>query len=78
MRGQAKAPMMPEPMEVMDKRAMAIVLMCSSVFAKSTAVPEIVATASERRNQEMRKMRVWRRRTAFLRVAQKLLREKDV
>jgi hypothetical protein len=52
MRGQRKAPRIPEPMDVMLRRAMGIAPMWSSVRAKSTAVPVIVAIASERRNLE--------------------------
>lgn len=78
MRGQAKAPTIPEPIDVMDKRAMAMVPMCSSVRAKSTAVPEMVATASERRNHAIRNRIVWRRRIALRNVLQNERREKDV
>lgn len=52
MRGQAKAPRIPDPIEVMERRAMGMVFMWSSVRAKRTAVPVMVAMASERRNLE--------------------------
>ena len=67
-RGQRKAPAMPLPMLVMLRQAMEMVDMCNSVRAKSTAVPEMVATLSERRNHAVRKRRVWRRRRARRRV----------
>lgn len=77
-RGHAKAPTIPDPIDVMDRSAMAMVPMCSSVRAKSTAVPEIVATASERRNHDSRKRTVWRRRIALRNVLQNERRENDV
>lgn len=69
---------MPEEMDVMDKRAMAIVDIWSSVRAKRTAVPEIVAMASERRNHDRRNMSVCRRLTARFRVRQNERSENEV
>jgi hypothetical protein len=70
--------MMPDPMDVMDNKAMAIVPMCNSVRAKRTAVPDIVATASDSRNHDIRKSNVCRSLIALLSVPQKLRKEKDV
>lgn len=66
--GQVKAPAIAEVVEVMERAATATVPMCSSVRAKRTAVPETVATPSERRNQAMRKRTTWRSLKATLRV----------
>lgn len=49
-RGQVKAPAMPEEVAVIDRSAIATVPILSSVRAKSIAVPETVAIASESRN----------------------------
>lgn len=52
--GQAKAPTMPEVAERMESSATPVVEICNSVLANRIAVPETVATASERRNQAAR------------------------
>ena len=60
MMGQKKAPAIPDPVAVMESRAMATVPIFSSVRANRIAVPETVATASDSRNQAMRKITIWR------------------
>jgi hypothetical protein len=65
-------------MDVMESSAIAIVPMCSSVRANSTAVPAIVATASESKNQEQRKMTVCWRLMARRSVRQNERSENDV
>lgn len=71
MRGQAHAPKMPETMTVIETRAMAVVDMCNSVLANSTAVPLTVAMASLSKNQEMRKRTICFSCTAILIVFQR-------
>ena len=68
--GQRKAPAMPEDVTVILRIAIGTVPIFSSVRAKRMAVPETVATASERMNQAMRKMVIWRSFTATLTVFQ--------
>jgi hypothetical protein len=69
---------MPEPMDVIERRAIAMVPICNSVRANNTAVPEIVATASDSRNQDVKKIKVCRRLTARHSVRQNERREKVV
>lgn len=69
---------MPDPMEVIERSAIAMVPMCNSVRANNTAVPEMVATASDSRNHEMRKMSVCRKLVARSKVRQKDRSENDV
>jgi hypothetical protein len=56
--GQKKAPAIPDEMAVMERRAIATVPILNSVRAKIIAVPDTVATASDRRNQAMRKITI--------------------
>jgi hypothetical protein len=56
--GQQYAPAIPDAVAVMERRAMGTVPILSSVRAKRIAVPEIVATASDRRNQATRKITI--------------------
>ena len=69
---------MPEPIDVIESSAIAIVPILSSVRANRTAVPEMVATASESRNQLRRNIRVCRNPIAFKIVRQKERSEKEV
>lgn len=48
--GQVKAPHIPDEVAVIDRSAIATVPIFSSVRAKSIAVPDTVAIASESRN----------------------------
>jgi hypothetical protein len=75
--GQTKAPAIPEPVAVIESRAMATVPMWSSVRAKRIAVPETVATASERRNHAMRKMTICRSCRASLMVRKRESQAKE-
>ena len=70
MRGQAKAPAIPDAVAVMESRAIAIVPIRSSVRANKIAVPDTVATASDRRNHAIKNIPVCRRRAAVFTVFQ--------
>ena len=70
MMGQVNAPAIPEVVAMIETTAMAVDAICSSVFAKRIAVPDIVAIASERRNQATRKIAACRNFTATLIVFQ--------
>lgn len=74
--GHVNAPIMPEEMDVMERRAMWTVSIFSSVRAKRMAVPDTVAMASERRNQATRKRRTWRSLRADFIVARRERQEK--
>jgi hypothetical protein len=54
--GQKNAPAIPDAVAVIDKRAIGTVPILNSVLAKIIAVPEIVAIASDRINQAIRKI----------------------
>ena len=58
--GQRNAPAIPESVAVIERRAMGMVDICSSVRAKRIAVPLTVAMASDSKNHAMRKTQVCR------------------
>ena len=75
--GQRNAPAMPDPVAVIESRAMETVPMCNSVRAKRIAVPETVATASESRNHATRKMTICRSWKASLMVRKSEIQAKE-
>lgn len=66
--GHVKAPTIPNVVAVTESTAICTVLRFNSVRAKRTAVPETVATASDRRNQAIRKRTTCRSFAALLSV----------
>ena len=66
MKAQEKAPITPAVVAITLMSPRASGFMCSCVFAYSTAVPETVAIASERRNQASKNSTMSLRRRASL------------
>lgn len=76
--GHTKAPAIPDDVTVMERSAIATVPILSSVRANKIAVPETVATASESRNQAMRKMTACLSFSATLMVFQRERHAKEI
>lgn len=78
MRGQRKAPAIPDTVAVIERRAIATVPNFNSVRANRIAVPETVAMASERRNQARRKRTICRSLKAVFMVWKREVQAKRV